>query len=430
MTRGGYLRGVAMAASSNFVTQVLGSASGFALAYFLQPEGRGAYAAVIAWSGALSIIGALGIPAAVTYFVAIDNRRDDVVRTAQHLLLGLSVAALLLGLAVTPFLAGDNDALRLAYLIAFLSLPVTFLSGTWVFALQGADLRRWASVRLVHPLAYLLLLAVLHGLGALTVPWVIAAVTASAAVQAILAHRSWKQISSGRGSYDRRLSRPLIRYGLRTLASQAPFLLNSRVDQLVLSVAVPLSDLGRYAVAVSLTLLVFPLTSAFGNVALPYIAKQNQTDASAARTTWRLAVAGSLVIGSLGAVVVAALTPVVIPAVLGDSYKGIETLVYILAPGAVLLGLNQVVGDVLRGYDQALLVARAEGVAAVLTVVLMVALIPTLGVVGAAISSTCSYGLSTAMLIRYASRHSLERTSAAVVEPPPASVAPPELPGG
>ena len=430
MTRGGYLRGVAMAASSNFTIQVMGAASGFALAYFLQPEGRGAYAAVIAWSGTLSTFGALGITAAITYFVAIGNRRDDVVRTAQHLLLGLSMGALLLGLAVTPFLAGDNDALRLAYLIAFLSLPVTFLSGTWVFALQGASLRRWSTVRLVHPMAYLALLTVLYGMDTLTVPWVISAVTASAAAQAFFAYRSWKRISSGRGSYDRRLARPLIRYGLRTLASQAPFLLNSRVDQLVLSVAVPLSDLGRYAVAVSLTLLVFPLTSAFGSVALPYIAKQNQTDALAARTTWRLAVAGSLVIGSLGAVVVAALTPVVIPAVLGDSYKGIETLVYILAPGAVLLGLNQVVGDVLRGYDQALLVARAEGVAAVLTVVLMVALIPTLGVVGAAISSTCSYGLSTVMLIRYASRHSLERTSAAVVEPPPASVAPPELPGG
>jgi O-antigen/teichoic acid export membrane protein len=413
--QGSYLRSVAVAASSNFTIQVLGTASGFALAYFLQPEGRGAYAAVMAWSGALCIIGGLGLTAAICYFVAAGDRRDDFLRTAQWLLVGLSLGAMLIGLVLTPFVGGDNDDLRLAFLIAFLSLPVIVLSGTWVFALQGADLRRWAAVRLVHPVAYLALLTVLYGMGSLTVPWVISAVTASAATQATFA-------------YDRRLAPPLIGYGLRTLASQAPFLLNSRVDQLVLSVAVPLSDLGRYAVAVSLTLVVFPLTSAFGNVALPRIARLSHTDARAARATWRQAVVGSLAIGGIGAAVIAALTPVAVPLVFGESYEGIELLVYILAPGAVLLGLNQVLGDVLRGYNQALLVARAEGMAAVLTLVLMAALIPTLGVVGAAISSTCSYGLAAALLMRYASRHGLERTTAAAS--PPASITPPELPGG
>lgn len=430
MTRSGYLRSVAIAASSNFMTQILGTASGFALAYFLQPEGRGAYAAVIAWSGTLCTIGGLGLGAALCYFVATGDRRDDMLRTAQWLLLGLSFGAMLVGLAVTRFLAGDNDDLRLAYLIAFLSLPILFLSGTWVSALQGADIRRWAIVRVVQPLAYLALLAVLYGLDSLTVPWVITAVIASALAQAIFSYRSWKQVAARRGGYDSRLARPLTGYGLRALASQAPFVLNSRVDQLVLSVAVPLSDLGLYAVAVSLTLLVFPFASAFGYAAFPLIARQSRADARAAHATWRQATVGSLVIGGIGAVAVAALTPVAIPMVLGESYEGVEVLVYILAPGAVLLGLNQVLGDVLRGYDQALLVARAEGTAAVLTLVLLAALIPTLGVVGAAISSTCSYGLGAVLLLRYSSRHSLKRTNAAVLQPPMASVAPPELPGG
>jgi antigen flippase len=428
--QGSYLRSVAVAASSNFTIQVLGTASGFALAYFLQPEGRGAYAAVMAWSGALCIIGALGITAAICYFVATGDRGHDFLRTAQWLMLGLSLGAMLIGLVVTPFLAGGNDDLRLAFLIAFLSLPVVFLSGTWVFALQGGNLRQWATVRLVNPTAYLALLAVLYAMDLLTVPWVISAVTASTAIQALIAYRSWKRVASERGGYDPRLARPLIGYGLRTLASQAPFLLNSRVDQLVLSVAVPLSDLGRYAVAVSLTLLVFPFTSAFGNVALPRIARLSHTDARAARATWRQAVIGSLVIGGIGAAAIATLTPVAVPLVFGDSYQGIDLLVYILAPGAVLLGLNHALGDVLRGYNQALQVARAEGMAGVLTIVLLAALIPSLGVVGAAISSTCSYGLGAALLMRYASRHSLERTTAAGVQPPPAPVAPPELPGG
>ncbi len=430
MKPSGYLSSVVVVASSNFTIQVLGSASGFALAYLLQPDGRGAYAAVMAWFGALCVIGALGVTAAICYFVAIGERRDDFLRTSQWLLLGLSAGAMLVGLAVTPLLAGANDDLRLAYLIAFLSLPAMFLFATWVFALQGANLRRWSSVRLVHPIMYLALLAILYALDRLTVPWVISAVMVSTAVQAAFGHRSWRRVESRGGRYDPRLARPLIGYGLRTLASQAPFLLNSRVDQLVLSVTVPLSDLGRYAVAVSITLLVFPLTSAFGNVALPRIARQSHTDPRGARTTWRQAVVGSLAIGGIGAVAIMALTPVVVPPVLGEAYDGIEVLIYILAPGAVLLGLNQVLGDVLRGYNQALLVARAEGIAAVLTLVLMATLIPPFGVVGAAISSTCSYALGAALLMRFASRHSLERSISAAVEPPIASVALPEMPAG
>jgi len=428
--RGGYLSSVVMAAASNFTIQVLGSASGFALAYLLQPDGRGAYAAVMAWSGALCIVGGLGVTAALCYFVAIGDRRDNYLRTGQWLLLLLAGAAMVVGLAVAPFLAGGKDDLRLAYLIAFLSLPVMFLTGTWVFALQGADLRRWSIVRLVHPATYLALLAVLYGLDRLTVPWVISAVTLSATMQAAFGLRAWKRVAPRAGRYDRRLARPLVRYGLRTLASQAPFLLNSRVDQLVLSVTVPLGDLGRYAVAVSITLLIFPLTSAFGNVALPRIAQQSHSDPPAARDTWRQAVVGSLAVGGVGAAAIMALTPIVVPRLLGEGYGGIEVLIYILAPGAVLLGLNQVLGDVLRGYDQALLVARAEGIAAVLTLVLMSTLIPTLGVTGAAISSTCSYALAAALLMRFASQHSLERTTSPAAEPASASVAPPEMPAG
>ena len=48
-------------------------------------------------------------------------------------------------------------------------------------------------------------------------------------------------------------------------------------------------------------------------------------------------------------------------------------LLWILTPAGVFLACNQVTGDVLRGRKRPLVVARAEGVATIFTVILLVA---------------------------------------------------------
>jgi O-antigen/teichoic acid export membrane protein len=49
-------------------------------------------------------------------------------------------------------------------------------------------------------------------------------------------------------------------------------------------------------------------------------------------------------------------------------------------------------------------VAWAEGLAAVFTVVLLIVLLPLVGVYGAAIASTVSYGIALAVMLRRLSR--------------------------
>lgn len=395
-----YLRAVAHAATSNVVLQVLGVASGFLVASFLEPSGRGAYAAALAWSGALSVLGALGITSSICYFVAAGrNPAAAVLGTGQRLLLLLGLGSGFLGLALTPLLARGDDLLQVAYVIVFVALPLVFVGGTWMFALQGADLGRWARVRLVQPVAYVLMLFALGWLDRLTVAAALAAFVISVLAQALAARASWRRLGSAPAAGEARLRGPMVAYGLKSLAAQAPFLLNSRVDQLVLSLAVSLADLGRYAVAVSLTMLITALTAAFGVVAMPRIAQERNQALGRPGDTARLAAIGTLGTGALGAVVVVAGTPYLLPLILDDSYQGVFPLVAVLAPGAALLGLNQVLADVLRGYDQALLVARAEGVAGVVTVALLAIFIPWLGILGAAISSTCSYAVATVLLL-------------------------------
>jgi Na+-driven multidrug efflux pump len=74
-------------------------------------------------------------------------------------------------------------------------------------------------------------------------------------------------------------------------------------------------------------------------------------------------------------------------------------LLWILTPAGVFLACSQVTGDVLRGRKRPLVVARAQGLAAVFTVVLLVALLPVAGVYGAAIASSVAYGVALVMML-------------------------------
>jgi Na+-driven multidrug efflux pump len=85
-------------------------------------------------------------------------------------------------------------------------------------------------------------------------------------------------------------------------------------------------------------------------------------------------------------------------------------LVWILAPGAVFLACGQVVGDLLRGKNLPLIVAKAQGLAAILTVILLLALLPMAGVAGAAIASTIAYGTALVIMLRALTANSRHRS--------------------
>ena len=91
--------------------------------------------------------------------------------------------------------------------------------------------------------------------------------------------------------------------------------------------------------------------------------------------------------------------PWLIPRVFGPGYAGVVPLLWILTPAGVFLACNQVTGDVLRGRKRPMVVARAEGLAAVFTVILLVALLPVAGVYGAAIASAVAYGVALVMML-------------------------------
>jgi O-antigen/teichoic acid export membrane protein len=92
--------------------------------------------------------------------------------------------------------------------------------------------------------------------------------------------------------------------------------------------------------------------------------------------------------------------PYLIPLIFGPAYSKAVPLLWILTPGGIFLSCGQVTANMLFGVKRQMVVARAEGIALVFTLALLAALLPVIGVTGAAIASTVPYGVSLAIMLR------------------------------
>ena len=397
--RGHHVGGaIARTASFNVASAAAVSAGGVILARAVGPAVRGEYAAVIAWFGVLLVIGEMGQTAAVCFYVSRDPRRACAyVATSRAMMLvtgGIAVAA---GLRAAPVLAHGAPGLADAYRLAFAASVIGFLGASYMFSLQARSIRQWNLVRVSQPLLGLAGIVVLWRLRLLSLHTAIVTLTVTMTLQLGYAYYSCRRCALAPGAFRLKLVRRLASYGLAQLAATAPASLNVSLDRLVLSQTVPPADLGRYAIAVSVAMVPVPLVSAIGSVAFPRLAARRVAGADDRRLprAAMLASAGAAIVIVVPVVAVAGWA---IPLAFGAAYRGAVPLVWILAPGAVCLACGQVAGDLLRGLGRPGQVAAAQGVAAVFTIAVLAALLPSTGVAAAAIASTVAYGVALAVL--------------------------------
>ncbi len=404
LRRRGFARSVASTAGFNFSATAVAGLGGIIIARAVGPTVRGEYAAVTAWMGILQLVGGMGQPTALVYYVASEPlRARDYVATSRAMMLATGLVALGIGVLLAPALGHGLATVTAAYHIAFGALIVAFVGGSFTASLQGWDLRRWNMVRLVQPVFGLVALVVLWQLRRLTLDAAMIVIAATMLVQLAWAYRYCRRTGLAPGRAHLALVRPLLGYGTAQIAALAPATLNTQLDQLVLSQTVSAANLGRYAIAVSLSLLPMPLVTAIGNVAFPRLAGQREVT-GATHQLQRRSVLASAGLAIVILAPLAAVSPWLVPLVFGAGYRGAVPLLWILIPGSVFLACNQVTGDLLRGRRQPGVVAWAEGIAAIFTVVLLLALLPLVGVYGAAIASTVSYGVALAFMLSRLSR--------------------------
>ncbi len=194
-----------------------------------------------------------------------------------------------------------------------------------------------------------------------------------------------------------RQSGAMLRYGLPNVLGGLPQLLNYRLDQILMAGMLPARMLGFYVVAVAWSGALGPVLSAVGSVLFPHIASQpsSQRRALLFPKAIRLSALTSLCL----AAGVLLITPWAITLVFGRAFHASIRPACVLVIAAAAATVNTVLEEGIRGLGHPAVVTRAEFAGLAVTFVALLVLLPTMGIMGAALASMLAYGTVSAVLL-------------------------------
>lgn len=389
--------------TGSIVVQVANVATGLVLARSLGPHDRGVLAAVMIWPALVAMLAGMGVADAVAYSVARKRERLGVV-TGTALVIGLAQAAAACLVAVAVILVALDDLSsgdrRAAYLYLAL-VPLNILALYLMAVLNG--LQRFVSFQVIRASGVFVTLVCLAGLaaaGMVSVQTAVASYIAANVVALVLAGARLRLVVSEPLAVSKRISRSLLGYGLRSHVGSVAGFLNTRLDQLVISVVLAPAKLGLYAVSVTLTSITTLVGSSVANVGLPALA--HISDEGRRRRAARDLVALTFLISVVVSVPLVIFMPALVALLFGPSWSGAVGPARVLLLGAVLLSTSQALGAVLRAIGRPLDAAYAELVAVPVSAIGLAFLLPTAGLVGAGLASAIAYGVAATWMARRA----------------------------
>jgi O-antigen/teichoic acid export membrane protein len=407
-----FARRVTVVFAAKIVMFALGLATTVFVARLLGRDGKGVYVAVMSVPGLLGAIGVFGLPTAINYYAARGASVRGLFRTGIVLALGLSVVMIGLVWLALPILeqsilrgARDFDFLLRVILLAIPSVMLTVFTGTILYGLQ--EVRLYSAIGIGQAVGTLLLLVFFVGvlrlgvkgavLASLTISWLYAAVVLTAV---------WR-VGRRRPGNEPVSTRKLIRYGGRAYPASLTGFFNYRADTFIIQAlaAAPAAALGLYSMAVTMAEMIFFIPDSVTMILLPRVA--GSTDEEAAEFLGRVSRMTVLICGSCAI----ALIPIawlginlVLPA-----FRDCLPAFLVLLPGIVSLCVAKIMTSYIGGRGRPGAISVGATIALVFNLAANLVLIPTLGIVGAALASLLSYTILAALMLAVAcrlSRHS------------------------
>jgi O-antigen/teichoic acid export membrane protein len=369
----------------------LGAVAGVAVARLLGPRARGELAALTLWPTMLVSLAAMGINQAIVFTTGRSRWEPSEVFTgstvigAAQSILVIAVGVPVIALALSHYSPGVRD---LGFLFLSAS-PLVILGGYPANLLQGAlDLSSFNLIRMIAPLVYAGGIAVLFFLHGPRLREVVDCQILGYALAFGIGYWILLRKMPIRFAWDRRASWSLLSYGWKTQLGNVSSYVNRSADQLVLSLFVAPSELGLYAVAVTVATAVGFFPQAAGIVTLAAGSSSNSIEAKEILgRTFRASLIWLIVVCSLLFI----LAPALIKLLFGAAFTRSAIACRILLPGSAALGLNQVLYDGVRSLGEPSLPSYSESFATVVTFLGLWVLLPRFGFVGAAIASTLAY---------------------------------------
>ena len=387
LPHGSARRGIARTTLVIGASLLFNTAAGVIVSRQLGAEGRGHFAAIVAWYSVALVLADVGQTASVTYNVATSHgSAARFIASARMVMAGSGIIVGTVGIAFSGILAGGDPQVALAYRIAFACCFIQAISGPFVFALQAAALEKWNQARLAQPASYLAVIVGFMLMEKLNLVTVSLALLMSIGFQGVLAWAHCKRLSITGWRPERAASRALLAFGLPHAAAAIPATLGASIDKIALSRFVQPAELGQYSVASTVISLGAIMVAAVGNVMFPLLSRPGvnpQERVAAEKLSLRVTVLGSTAVCLL----LSFSGPWLIPLVFGPGFEGATRLLFWLIPGLVAGTAAILVGDLLRARRMPGAVAVAQWLGVATTAVGIGLIAPQYALEGTAVAT-------------------------------------------
>lgn len=374
----------------NGVYLALGLATGVLSARLLQPEGRGEVGIVVAWSLTTQLIAGFGIKDSATFLLA---RRKLDARPVMTASLSMSVLFAVLGIVAAQLLvpvgmqsqsgAFQETARRFLLMIA----PMLLTHTLWGVLAGQQRFVAAALLRVGQPFLLAVGLVALWATDSVTVERVLLAHALGWSLVCLITFAALVR-DLGVAAPTRRASRELLSYGLRVHGQSLGTLANVRLDVMVMPAVLGAAEIGLYVVAVSAASVIMPLFAQLKTVLFPVAAGAGDARSQQLlASTLRITVLGSIAV----AATVGVFAPFLVEFVYGADFAGAVAPLRLLLPGIVAWSSAAILGSALNASGRPGAASAAQFIGVPITVVGLFVTLPTLGIEGAALTTSFAY---------------------------------------
>ncbi|MBI5420537.1 MAG: oligosaccharide flippase family protein [Deltaproteobacteria bacterium] len=374
------------------------------VARILGPEGRGFYAVASAIAAFGVQFGNAGLHASNSYYVAKDRALLAPLlgnTVVSSLVVGGAIAAA--ALAFFHFRPGFAPLQGPLLPLAFAWIPFGLASLLLQNLLLGIrDVRAYNVLEMFNRVLSVALVAVLIVAGRVTVESVYLAGFSALFASILLTLRRLRAATDAFPSPSMPLFLENIRYGLKAYLAALFAYSVLRIDLLMIKYILGAAEAGYYSVAVSMADLVYLIPATVGTIIFPKLSAMG-SDAERWEFTKKL----SLYIGGALVVLLAVaipLAPHVIGLLYGKAFLPAAPAFIVLGVGMIFYGTNNILSYCLAAMSFPWFGVGVWIVAAALNILLNLYLIPSMGILGASLSSLLCYFLLMASQYAYLAR--------------------------
>jgi O-antigen/teichoic acid export membrane protein len=358
----------------------------------LGPAGMGLYATAMAVSDIGIQFGNMGLYASNVYFVGRD----------RNLLPALTGNSLFFSFAVIGMLALTAGCIS-AYWVnmlpvggsllvfAMATIPVGVAFMLLQHLLLGIQsIRSFNVVELVTKLSTVAILAFLIVLNLVTVESVYAVNLAVMIASCVWIYHNLRKHSSIAPRPVLSLLKGHILYSAKIYVSWLFSFLVLRSDILLTQYYLGTEQTGFYAIAVTLANLLYMLPTVIGTILFPKLSTLDN-DADKIKLTLKIAKIVFFMMAGIGMCAAIGAGPA-LQLLYGKTYLPSLPAFLWLIPGIIMLSVNTIFMNYFSSTGMPTVALYSPAVAAILNIFLNIKLLPTLGIIGASISSTIAYG--------------------------------------